>query len=281
MKSFKDRVAVITGAGSGIGRALAFELSAAGCKLALSDINEAAVKAVAAELKEKGREVMVDRLDVADRDAFYAYADKVMAHYGKVNLVFNNAGVALGATVEQMSYEDFEWLMGINFWGVVYGTKAFLPYLKQSGEGHIVNVSSVFGLIGVPTQSAYNAAKFAVRGFTESLRMELETEGDNISCTSVHPGGIKTNIARSARMKGDMSKYTGTKGDPRENFEKLFRTTPEEAASTIIKGVRANKRRVLIGSDAVAIDTMQRLLPTVYQRLMVTGQKMMARAASK
>lgn len=278
MKSLKDRVAVVTGAGSGIGRALAIELSAAGCKLALSDINEAAVKQVAAQLKEMGRPVIADRLDVADRDAFYAYADKVQAHYGQVNLIINNAGVALGSTVENTNYEDFEWLMGINFWGVVYGTKAFLPMIKQAGEGHIVNISSIFGLIGVPTQSAYNAAKFAVRGFTESLRMELELEGVNISCTSVHPGGIKTNIAKNARMGSDVEKVTGMDAEKsRQEFEKLFRTTPEEAASTIIKGIRGNKRRVLIGADAVAIDSMQRLLPTTYQRLMVTGQKMLAK----
>ena len=278
MKSLKDRVAVVTGAGSGIGRALAIELSAAGCKLAISDINEAAVKQVAAQLKEMGRPVIADRLDVADRDAFYAYADKVQAHYGQVNLIINNAGVALGSTVEETSYEDFEWLMGINFWGVVYGTKAFLPLIKQAGEGHIVNISSIFGLIGVPTQSAYNAAKFAVRGFTESLRMELELEGANISCTSVHPGGIKTNIAKNARMSSDVEKMTGMDAEKsRQEFEKLFRTTPEEAASTIIKGIRGNKRRVLIGADAVAIDSMQRLLPTTYQRLMVSGQKMLAK----
>ncbi|MEQ9509823.1 MAG: SDR family NAD(P)-dependent oxidoreductase, partial [Alloalcanivorax xenomutans] len=187
-------------------------------------------------------------------------------------------GVALGASVEEMSYEDFEWLMGINFWGVVYGTKAFLPHLKAAGEGHIVNVSSVFGLIGVPTQSAYNAAKFAVRGFTESLRQELEIENGGVSCTTVHPGGIKTNIARNARMGSGMEKITGTDADKaRRDFEKLFRTTPEEAARTILKGVRANKRRVLIGSDALAIDGMQRLLPTSYQRLMVAGQKLMRR----
>ncbi|MDF1781985.1 MAG: SDR family NAD(P)-dependent oxidoreductase [Alcanivoracaceae bacterium] len=278
MKSLKDRVAVVTGAGSGIGRALAIELSAAGCKLALSDINEAAVKQVAAQLKEMGRPVIADRLDVADRDAFYAYADKVQAHYGQVNLIINNAGVALGSTVENTNYEDFEWLMGINFWGVVYGTKAFLPMIKQAGEGHIVNISSIFGLIGVPTQSAYNAAKFAVRGFTESLRMELELEGVNISCTSVHPGGIKTNIAKNARMGSDVEKMTGMDAEKsRQEFEKLFRTTPEEAAATIIKGIRGNKRRVLIGADAVAIDSMQRLLPTTYQRLMVSGQKMLAK----
>jgi butyryl-CoA dehydrogenase len=276
MKSFRDRVAVITGAGSGIGRALAVELGAAGCKLALSDINEAAVKQVAKELKAKGRDVIADRLDVADREAFYAYADKVVDKFGSVNLVINNAGVALGSTVEQTSYEDFEWLMGINFWGVVYGTKAFLPHLKNADEGHIVNISSVFGLIGVPSQSAYNAAKFAVRGFTESLRQELELEGSSVSCTSVHPGGIKTNIARNARMNDSVKEVTGKSGESNvQDFEKMFRTTPEEAAATIIAGIRGNKRRVLIGADAVAIDTMQRLLPTSYQKLLVAGQKML------
>ena len=276
MKSFRDRVAVITGAGSGIGRALAIELGAAGCKLAISDINEAAVKQVAKELKANGREVIADRLDVADREAFYAYAEKVVKKFGTVNLVINNAGVALGSTVEQTSYEDFEWLMGINFWGVVYGTKAFLPHLKNADQGHIVNISSVFGLIGVPSQSAYNAAKFAVRGFTESLRQELELEGSSVSCTSVNPGGIKTNIARNARMNDSVKEITGKTGENNvQDFEKMFRTTPEEAAATIIAGIRGNKRRVLIGADAVAIDTMQRLLPTSYQKLLVAGQKML------
>lgn len=278
MKSLQDRVAVITGAGSGIGRALAIELSAAGCSLALSDINEAAVNDVAKQLSDLGRPVIADRLDVADRDAFYAYADKVHGHYGKVNIVINNAGVAVGATVEDTTYEDFEWLMGINFWGVVYGTKAFLPYLKQADAGHIVNISSIFGIISVPTQSAYNAAKFAVRGFTDALRMELDMEGSSVSCTTIHPGGIKTNIARSARMSGDISKFTGSsKEDPREDFEKLFRTTAKDAASAIIKGIRNNKRRVLIGSDAVAVDSMQRMMPTGYQKLMVSGQKLLAK----
>lgn len=280
MKHLRDRVAVITGAGSGIGRALAIELGAAGCRLALSDINETAVKEVAQKLRAAGREVIADRLDVADRQAVYTYADKVAGHFGVVNLVINNAGVALGATVEDTRYEDFEWLMGINFWGVVYGTKAFLPYLKQADAGHIVNISSVFGLIGVPTQSAYNAAKFAVRGFTESLRQELEIEGSQVSCSSVHPGGIKTNIARSARMSGDLEKITGKDVEgSKADFEKMFRTTAEEAAATIINGIRSNKRRVLIGTDAVAIDTLQRLLPTSYQRLMISGQKLLRKRA--
>ncbi|MEQ8261829.1 MAG: SDR family NAD(P)-dependent oxidoreductase [Alcanivorax sp.] len=276
MKDFQNKVAVITGAGSGIGRALARDLAAAGARLALSDVNQVGLQETADSLGLGSDRLITEAFDVADRDAFYAFAERVTGHFGAAHLVFNNAGVALGATVEDMSYEDFEWLMGINFWGVVYGTKAFLPHLKAAGEGHIVNVSSVFGLIGVPTQSAYNASKFAVRGFTEALRQELEMEGGRVSCTSVHPGGIKTNIARNARMGAGVEKITGGDVDKaRRDFEKMFRTTPEEASQTILKGVKGNKRRVLIGSDARAIDSMQRLMPTAYQRIMVAGQKMM------
>ena len=276
MKDFQNKVAVITGAGSGIGRALARDLAAAGARLALSDVNQVGLQETADSLGLGSDRLITEAFDVADRGAFYAFAERVTGHFGAAHLVFNNAGVALGATVEEMSYEDFEWLMGINFWGVVHGTKAFLPHLKAAGEGHIVNVSSVFGLIGVPTQSAYNAAKFAVRGFTEALRQELEMEGGRVSCTSVHPGGIKTNIARNARMGAGVEKITGGDVDKaRRDFEKMFRTTPEEASQTILKGVKGNKRRVLIGSDARAIDSMQRLMPTAYQRIMVAGQKMM------
>ena len=275
MKDFQNKVAVITGAGSGIGRALARDLAAAGARLALSDVNQVGLQETADSLGLGSDRLITEAFDVADRGAFYAFAERVTGHFGAAHLVFNNAGVALGATVEDMSYEDFEWLMGINFWGVVHGTKAFLPHLKAAGEGHIVNVSSVFGLIGVPTQSAYNAAKFAVRGFTEALRQELEMEGGRVSCTSVHPGGIKTNIARNARMGAGVEKITGDVDKARRDFEKMFRTTPEEASQTILKGVKGNKRRVLIGSDARAIDSMQRLMPTAYQRIMVAGQKMM------
>ena len=276
MKDFQNKVAVITGAGSGIGRALARDLAAAGARLALSDVNQVGLQETADSLGLGSDRLITEAFDVADRGAFYAFAERVTGHFGAAHLVFNNAGVALGATVEEMSYEDFEWLMGINFWGVVHGTKAFLPHLKAAGEGHIVNVSSVFGLIGVPTQSAYNASKFAVRGFTEALRQELEMEGGRVSCTSVHPGGIKTNIARNARMGAGVEKITGGDVDKaRRDFEKMFRTTPEEASQTILKGVKGNKRRVLIGSDARAIDSMQRLMPTAYQRIMVAGQKMM------
>lgn len=278
MKNFKDKVAVITGAGSGIGRALAQQLAASGAKLAISDINKAGLEQTAQDLGLGEDRLMTRVLDVADRQAFYDFADDVVGHFGQANLIFNNAGVALGATVEEMEYSDFEWLMNINFWGVVYGTKAFLPYLKQAGEGHIINISSVFGLVGIPTQSAYNAAKFAVRGFTESLRIEMEMEGSPVSCTSVHPGGIKTNIAKAARMGKGVERMTGVSQEQSvQDFEKMFRTTPEDAASTILKGVRNNKRRVLIGSDAIAIDAMQRLLPTSYQKLVAMGQRHMSK----
>ena len=281
MKDFQNKVAVITGAGSGIGRALARDLAAAGARLALSDVNQVGLQETADSLGLGSDRLITEAFDVADRDAFYAFAERVTGHFGAAHLVFNNAGVALGATVEDMSYEDFEWLMGINFWGVVHGTKAFLPHLKAAGEGHIVNVSSVFGLIGVPTQSAYNASKFAVRGFTEALRQELEMEGGRVSCTSVHPGGIKTNIARSARINASMKDLTGVDGEKSTaEFEKLFSTTADQAAATILKGVRKNARRILIGLDARAIDSFQRSLPANYQALLTGAFKLGRRLRS-
>ena len=265
MKNFHDKVAAITGAGSGIGRALARALARQGCHLALSDVNEAGLAETAASIS--GVKVTTARVDVADRAAVEAWAQQVVADHGRVNLIFNNAGVALGSTVEGMSYSDLEWLMGINFWGVVYGTKAFLPLLKASGEGHIINTSSVFGLAGIPSQSAYNAAKFAVRGFTESLRQELDMQSSPVSATSVHPGGIKTNIAQAARMDESMGSLGLDTQNGREKFEKAFITTPERAAAVILGGVRKNRRRVLIGVDARLIDWIVRLLPSAYQRI--------------
>lgn len=273
MKSYKDKVAAITGAGSGIGRATALMLAEQGCHLALSDVDEKGLLETVAQIH--GVRCTHQVVDVASRDAVYQWADQVYADHGCINIIMNNAGVALGDTVENMKYDDFEWLMNINFWGVVYGTKAFLPYLKQSGDGHVINISSVFGLIGVPTQSAYNAAKFAVRGFTESLREELEIEGSCVKATSVHPGGIKTNIARNSRM-GNVSNISGQLSDPEraaKNFEKVARTTPTEAAKIILDGVKKNKARILVGFDAHVIDGMQRLLPTTYQKLLVLGAK--------
>lgn len=185
MKQFANKVAAITGAGSGIGRALAMELAAVGCDLALSDISETGLKTTADQASAQGVKVTTTVLDVADRAAVYAWADQVVTDHGRVNLLFNNAGVALAAPAETTSQADFEWLMNINFWGVVYGTQAFLPHLRASGEGHVVNLSSLFGLIGMPTQASYCAAKFAVRGYTETLRMELEMEGAPVDRKSV------------------------------------------------------------------------------------------------
>jgi butyryl-CoA dehydrogenase len=200
-----------------------------------------------------------------------------MADHGQVNLVVNNAGVALAATVEAMSYEDFEWLMDINFWGVVYGTKAFLPYLKASGEGHIVNLSSVFGLISVPSQSAYNAAKFAVRGFTDTLRMELEIERAPVSVTTIHPGGVKTNIARNARVDPSLTDMTGDAAAAQADFERAFLTTPEKAARQILAAVQRDRRRALIGPDAKVIDFVARLPASIYQNALAKGARLARR----
>ena len=277
MKNFSGRVAAITGAGSGIGRALANELARRGAHLALSDIDDAGLAETVRQCEGFGVKITSQHLDVAIRDDVYAWADRVVADHGKVNLIINNAGVALGATVEAMSYEDFEWLMNINFWGVVYGTKAFLPHLKASGEGHIVNLSSVFGLISVPSQSAYNAAKFAVRGFTDTLRMELEIEGADVSVTTVHPGGIKTNIARNARMDASMSAVAGDAEKAIRDFERMFITSPERAAQQILTAVRHDRRRALIGPDAKVIDLVSRLPAILYQTVLTRGASVIRR----
>ncbi|RZO84485.1 MAG: SDR family NAD(P)-dependent oxidoreductase [Oceanococcus sp.] len=281
MKNFSNKVAAITGAGSGIGRALALQLADAGCAVAISDVNEAGLAETAALLADKGVKVTQQRLDVADRAAVYAWADLVVAEHGQVNLIFNNAGVALAGSVAGTSIEDYEWIMNINFWGVVYGTKAFLPHLKASGDGHVINISSVFGLFSQPTQSGYNASKFAVRGFTESLRQELDLAGHGVSASCVHPGGIKTNIARSARINASMKDLTGVDGEKSTaEFEKLFSTTADQAAATILKGVRKNARRILIGLDARAIDSFQRSLPANYQALLTGAFKLGRRLRS-
>ena len=272
MKELRGRVAAITGAGSGIGRALAEQLAQRGTHLALCDIDELGLAETVSLCEGHGIKVTSQRVDVADRDAVGAWADQVVADHGTINLVFNNAGVALGATIEGESYADFEWLMNINFWGVVHGTKAFLPHLKRAGEGHIVNLSSVFGLISVPAQSAYNASKFAVRGFTDALRMELEIEGCGVSSTTVHPGGIKTNIARNARMDPSAEMLSGDAGGA-DAFDKIAMTSAKKAARQIIAAVEKNKRRALIGHDAKAIDLLSRLPSSWYQRALVAGAR--------
>lgn len=260
MKDLKDKVAVVTGAGSGIGRALAQNLAGRGCRLAISDVNESGLAETLASLK--GADARSYALDVSDRDAIYAHAAQVVEDFGHVNLVINNAGVALSASVREMTDDDFKWIMDIDFWGVAHGTRAFLPHLINSGGGHVVNISSVFGLIGVPKQSAYNAAKFAVRGFTESLRQEMKLENQPVSVSCVHPGGIRTNIANAARMGKSENAEAQRKG-----FDKIAMTTPDKAAEIIVKGILKNESRILVGPDAWGIDAINRLLGSAYQPL--------------
>ena len=273
MKDFTGRVAAITGAGSGIGRALAVDLASRGAHLALCDIDEAGLADTVTQCEGYGVKITSQRVDVAERAAVEAWAEQVVADHGQVNLVINNAGVALGATIESMRYEDFEWLMNINFWGVVYGTKAFLPHLKASGEGHVVNLSSIFGLISVPSQAAYNAAKFAVRGFTDTLRMELEIEGAPVSVTTIHPGGIKTNIAKNSRIDDSMTDIAGDPETTRQEFERAFVTSPDKAARQILAAVQRDRRRALIGPDAKVIDFVSRLPAALYQTLLEKGSR--------
>ncbi len=277
MKSFENKVAAITGAGSGIGRELAIELGRRKCHLALSDVNEDGLQETVEQVQSSRVRVTSQKVDVADREAVYAWADQVVEDHGKASLIFNNAGVALASTVEGMSYGDFEWLMDVNFWGVVYGTKAFLPHLKTSGEGHIVNISSIFGLAGIPSQSAYNAAKFAVRGFTESLRQELDMMSCGVSATSVHPGGIKTAIARSGRIDSSIRDLGIDDVDTGAKFERAFITGADKAARVILDGVRRDDRRILIGPDARVFDWLVRLFPSSYQRLAVGYSRFAAR----
>ncbi|EOR02635.1 SDR family NAD(P)-dependent oxidoreductase [Acinetobacter tandoii] len=267
MKTFNNKVAAVTGAGSGIGQQLALLLAKQGCHLSLSDINEQGLAKTVELLKDSNVRVTTKKLDVSDREAMRAWAEETVQNHGSVNMIFNNAGVALGSTVEGASYDELEWIVGINFWGVVYGTKEFLPLIKQTGDGHIINISSLFGLTAQPTQSAYNATKFAVRGFTESLRQELDIENCGVSALCVHPGGIRTNIANDARMNDSLRSLGMNPEKSARTFNKLLRILPEEAARQILAAVQKDKRRVLIGNDAKSLDLIQRILPTGYQKV--------------
>jgi NAD(P)-dependent dehydrogenase (short-subunit alcohol dehydrogenase family) len=273
MKTFDDKVAVITGAGSGIGRALALNLAGRGALLAISDVDDAGLAETVDLVKAAGaREVRSDHLDVSDRAAFTAYAAAVAERFGRVNLVVNNAGVALAGDLEDLEYADMDWIMGINFWGVVHGTKEFLPHVIASGDGHLVNISSLFGLVSMPGQSMYNAAKYAVRGLSEAVREEMLVAGHPVGVTVVHPGGIKTAIARNARYSAkedgaESAKFFDTK---------LARMSPGKAAKIILKGVENDKARVLVGIDAHAVHHLAKLLGARYQDVFADRAKKIA-----
>ena len=263
MEGFAGKVAVVTGAGSGIGQALAIELGRSGAHVAISDVDTEGLAATEKRLKDIGVHVKSDRLDVTEREAFLLYADAVAEHFGKVNQIYNNAGIAFTGDVEVSQFKDIERVMDVDYWGVVNGTKAFLPHLISSGDGHVVNVSSVFGLFAVPGQAAYNSAKFAVRGFTEALRQEMALAGHPVKVSCVHPGGIKTAIARNATAAEGLDP-----GELAKAFDaKLASTTPEKAAEVILDGVRKNKARILIGRDAKMFEIVIRAFGPHYQSL--------------
>jgi short-subunit dehydrogenase len=260
MSFLSTGVAVVTGAGSGIGRALARQLDAVGSALALADIDEAGLLETAQSLEKKSALVTTDVVDVADEHGVRSFAEEVSKRHGRVTLLINNAGIALHGNFEEVSLDDFRSLMNINFWGTVYGVKFFLPLLKREKRAHIVNISSVFGMIAPAGQCAYAASKFAVRGFTEALRHELD--GGNVCVSCVHPAGIRTQIARHARVGAGV---TGTgHHEKAARFEKLLRTSPEAAAARILRGVERREPRILIGSDAYQVDVLLRFRPATY-----------------
>ena len=265
MHGFAGKVAVVTGAGSGIGQALAIELGRSGALLAISDVDTEGLKVTEDRLSAIGARVKTDRLDVTERERFLLYADEVKSHFGKVNQIYNNAGIAFTGDVEISPFKDIERVMDVDYWGVVNGTKAFLPHLIASGDGHVINISSVFGLFAVPGQAAYNSAKFAVRGFTEALRQEMMLARHPVKVTTVHPGGIKTAIARNATA----AEGVDSAGLAEWFDTKMARTSPERAAQIILEGVAKNKARVLVGTDAKILDIFVRVTGPGYQTALV------------
>jgi NADP-dependent 3-hydroxy acid dehydrogenase YdfG len=277
IRPLAGQTAVITGAGSGIGRALAVRLSSAGSPVAIVDANEEALRETESLLSFTA---LVRPLDVRDRMGQLHFAAEVAEWTpGPIGAVFNNAGVAVASSVAEAAIEDDEWLHSINFEGVVHGVRAFLPILMEQDSGAIVNTSSVFGLAGIPHQSAYCASKFAVRGFTESLRHELR--GTGVRAITVHPGGVKTNIARNGRLHSDPRGLGRTKDQIADEFEALVRTTPERAAEIIHNGVDGGKARILVGPDAYLFDWITRLMPTHYYDVLDRLETAFARRARR
>jgi hypothetical protein len=277
MKILANKTAAVTGAASGIGRMLAVNLANEGCSLALADVDTSGLQDTAKLIGNRVK-VTTHVVDVARREQVFQFADDAAGQHGGVDIIINNAGVALGDFLESVVLEDFEWLMGINFWGVVYGTMAFLPYLKKQPEGHVVNISSINGIMPNPNNGPYCAAKFAVKGYTETLAQEMH--GTNIRVSCVHPGGIKTNIARNARVKRGM--YGMTKEKAEKLYEKeLMTTSADDAAKIIISGIKSNKRRIMVGKDAKALDLLVRFFPVTAVTLSTVFTRRIAQAYAK
>ncbi len=269
MQGFAGKVAVVTGAGSGIGQALAIELGRSGASVAISDVDTEGLKVTEDRLSAIGAKVKADRLDVTERERFLVYADEVKEHFGKVNQIYNNAGIAYTGDIDVTAFKDIERVMDVDYWGVVNGTKAFLPHLISSGDGHVVNISSVFGLFAVPGQAAYNSAKFAVRGFTEALRQEMILAKLPVRVTTVHPGGIKTAIARNATA----AEGVDTASLAQWFDSKMARTSPERAAQIILEAVAKDRARVLVGTDAKILDAFVRISGPGYHKVLVALAK--------
>lgn len=263
MKSLENKVVALTGAASGIGRALAINLANRGSHLALADVDEKGLQETAAMLPQNIK-VTTHKVDVSNKDRVYAWAEEVAQAHGGVDVIINNAGVASVCSIEDISYDDFEWVFNIDFYGVLYGTKAFLPYLRKRPEGHIVNISSVNGFFPFPDNGPYNCAKHAVKALNQTLNQELS--GSAITVTSIHPGGIKTNIVKNSRfIKSADDKLNA--GKMAKRFDMIAGTTPEKAAETIVRAILKNKERQLVGTDAVIMDILTRLFPHGFAKL--------------
>jgi short-subunit dehydrogenase len=276
MTAIRGAAAAVTGAASGIGRALALELAARGCDLALADRDEAGLQAVAAEIGSgQRRKVTVHRVDVGDPGQIADFAQAATSAHPGLNIVVNNAGVALLGQFNEIDQAQMDWLMNINFWGVVHSTRAFLPHLALQPEAHIVNLSSLFGIIAPPGQTAYAAAKFAVRGFSESLRHELQMAASPVRLSVVHPGGVSTNIVRNSR-DGTGVTDNARRAQSIERFDAVAKTTPNAAALRIIAGIEKNQPRILIGNDARMMDLLQRFRPGTYWSVLARRIEKMA-----
>ena len=277
MKTFKDKVAVITGAGSGMGRYLAMLLAKDGADVCICDVNEETLNETLAMLRKFNVSVSSHVLDVSDKEAIEALPQKVIDQHGKVDMVFNNAGVTAGSHFQDMKEDNWDWVMGINFNGVINSTRAFIPHLIDKSEAAIINTSSIFGMVTVPGQTVYHATKFAVRGFTESLALEMKQTNPNLQIHCVHPGHIGTNIAATARMSDEDFKDNETRSSifarnapkTQQEMGELFREGgmhPSKAAKIILNGVKKNKTRIFIGLDAKLLDLSQRLFPKHYHK---------------